>query len=78
MSILELVFCWVPILRILFGFLGFLFSLIGVFKRPRGAAIAGLIIWLIGVIAIVVLNVFFGTAVLPWLEELLEDLDFGY
>ena len=34
----------------LFGFLGFLFSFIGVFKEPRGLAIAGLVISIISLL----------------------------
>ena len=48
-----LVFCWVPILDWILWFLGFLFSFIGVFKKPRGLSIAGLVISCIGIIIII-------------------------
>lgn len=35
---------WVPILGWIIWFLGFLFSLIGIFKKPRTCAIIGLIL----------------------------------
>ena len=44
LSILGVIFCWVPILGWAFMPLAFLFSFIGVFRSPRGQAIAGLII----------------------------------
>ena len=53
LALIGLVFCWVPILDWILWFLGFLFSFIGVFKKPRGLSIAGLIISCIGVIIIV-------------------------
>ncbi len=39
---------WVPILGWIMGVLGFIFSFIGLFKAPRGLAIAGFIISIIG------------------------------
>ena len=53
MSILGLVLCWVPIANVILWFLGFLFSFIGVFKRPKGKAIAGLIISAISIVVII-------------------------
>lgn len=53
LALIGLVFCWVPILDWILWFLGFLFSFIGVFKKPRGLSIAGLIISCIGIIIIV-------------------------
>lgn len=44
LSIIALVLCWVPFLDFILWFLGLLFSFIGVFRAPRGLAIAGLII----------------------------------
>ena len=38
LSILGLVLCWVPIANVILWFLGFLFSFIGMFKRPKGKA----------------------------------------
>ena len=53
LSILGLVLCWVPIANVILWFLGFLFSFIGVFKRPKGKAIAGLIISAISIVVII-------------------------
>jgi hypothetical protein len=53
LAIIGLVFCWVPVLDYILWFLGFLFSFIGVFKKPRGLSIAGLIISCIGIIIII-------------------------
>lgn len=59
-ALLAFVFCWVPILDFILWFLGALFSFIGIFKRPRGLAITGLVISFIGII---VLLIFFGSAI---------------
>jgi len=56
LAIIAFCFCWLPIGNFILWFLGFLFSFIGVFKSPRGLAIAGLIISLI--LIIVILTVF--------------------
>ena len=45
---------WIPILGWVLWFLGALLSFIGVFKQPRGLAIAGLIISFIGIILLLV------------------------
>lgn len=63
LALLALLGCWVPIVNWILWFLGALFSFIGVFKSPRGLAIAGLVISFIGVIIIVVvLGLVFGAA----------------
>lgn len=41
---------WVPILGWILWLLGLILSFIGVFKEPRGLAIAGLVISLLGII----------------------------
>ena len=43
---------WVPVLGWILWFLGLILSFVGVFKQPRGLAIAGLVISLIGIILI--------------------------
>lgn len=52
--------CWVPVVDIIVWFLGALFSFIGLFKAPRGLAIAGFIISFIGIIILVT---FFGALI---------------
>ena len=54
LALISLFLSWVPVLGWVMWFLGLLFSFIGVFKSPRGFAIAGLIISLIDIILIVV------------------------
>lgn len=44
LALLGLVFCWVPVVDLILWFLGLIFSLIGLFKAPRGMAIAGLVL----------------------------------
>lgn len=61
MSLLSLLLCWVPAVDVILWFLGALFSFIGLFKKPRGLAIAGFIISFIGIIIIIA---FFGAAIL--------------
>lgn len=53
LAIIAFFFCWVPGLGWILWFLGMLFSFIGVFKTPRGCAIAGLIISFIGLIILI-------------------------
>lgn len=53
LSIISLFLGWIPLLGWLLWILGLIFSLIGIFKKPRGFAIAGLIISLIGLILLV-------------------------
>lgn len=55
LAILGLVFSWVPVLDYILWFLGALFSFIGVFRKPRGLSIAGLIISFIGIILIIII-----------------------
>ena len=55
LALIGLVFCWTPFLNFVIWFLGFLFSFIGLFKSPRGLAIAGFIISLIDIIILAVL-----------------------
>lgn len=55
LAILAIVFCWVPIVDFVLWGLGALLSFIGLFKSPRGTAIAGFIISFLGIIIIVAL-----------------------
>ncbi|MDE6359650.1 MAG: hypothetical protein K2L39_00275 [Muribaculaceae bacterium] len=57
LSILALVFCWAPVLDFILWVLGAIFSVIGLFKAPRGLAVAGTVISFLGII---VLLLFFG------------------
>ena len=55
LAIIGLTMCWIPVVGIILSILGFIFSFIGVFRRPRGLAIAGLIISIITIVLIAVL-----------------------
>ena len=52
-AILALFLCWAPFVNFIVWFLGALFSFIGLFKAPRGLAIAGFILSFIGIIILV-------------------------
>ena len=54
-ALLGFVFCWIPIVDIILWFLGLVFSIIGIFKAPRGMAIAGLILSLVIIIVIIII-----------------------
>lgn len=60
LALLALVLCWVPILDFILWLLGAIFSVIGLFKAPRGLAIAGTVISFLGII---VLILFFGALI---------------
>ncbi len=53
-ALLGLVFCWFPFVNLILWFLGLFFSLVGLFKAPRGMAIAGLVLSLIIIFIIIV------------------------
>ena len=53
LALLGLIFCWVPVLDWILWLLGLIFSFIGVFRAPRGLAIAGLVISCLALILIV-------------------------
>ena len=72
LSILGLTLCWVPIANVILWFLGFLFSFIGMFKRPKGKAIAGLVISLVCLVAFIMLFIAFGTALLD--SDIIDEL----
>ena len=55
LALIVFIFCWIPGLDFILWLLGLLFSLIGVFKAPRGLAIAGLCISLIGLLVILLI-----------------------
>ncbi len=55
MSFITLFFGWIPFFGWVAWVLSLVFSFIGVFKRPRGLAIAGLILSIVGLIFIVFL-----------------------
>ena len=63
LALLGLILCWVPVLDWILWLLGLIFSIIGVFRRPRGLAIAGLVISCLGLILLIVVLGAIGAAV---------------
>jgi hypothetical protein len=55
LALIGLVFSWAPVANWILWFLGLLLSFIGLFKSPRGLAIAGFIISIIDLIVILVI-----------------------
>lgn len=55
LALITLFLGWIPVLGWILWILGLIFSFIGVFKTPKGLAIAGLVISLIDIIIIFVL-----------------------
>ena len=72
LSIVGLALCWVPIVNVILWFLGFLFSFIGVFKRPKGKAIAGLIISVVSIVAIILVYGLYGSVLLE--SDVMDDV----
>ena len=62
LALLGLIFCWVPVLNWILWILGLIFSIIGMFKRPKGLAIAGLVISCIGLIVDILIATVFAAA----------------
>jgi len=50
LALIAMFLGWVPVLGWIIWVLGLILSFVGVFKKPRGMAIAGLVISLIGII----------------------------
>ena len=72
LSILGLVLCWVPVADFILWFLGFLFSFIGMFKRPKGVAIAGLVISIVCLVVLIAIFSALGTELLD--SDILDEL----
>lgn len=54
LALIALFLCWVPFLGWILWVLGLIFSFVGVFREPRGFAIAGLSISALGLILLIV------------------------
>jgi hypothetical protein len=54
LAIIAIFLGWIPILGWIIWLLGLIFSFVGIFKTPKGLAIAGLVISLIGIILLIV------------------------
>ena len=53
LALIALFLGWIPILGWILWILGLILSFVGIFKKPKGLAIAGLVISLIGLILLV-------------------------
>jgi hypothetical protein len=53
LALIGLFLSWVPVLGWIVWILGLILSFVGVFKQPKGMAVAGLIISLIGLILLI-------------------------
>lgn len=62
-SLLSFLFSWTVIGGAIIWFLGLLFSFIGMFRKPRGLAIAGFVLCIPSIILIIVLFTLFGSVV---------------
>ncbi|MHA7109018.1 hypothetical protein ACRTDU_02755 [Sunxiuqinia elliptica] len=62
LALISLLFGWLPVLGWIIWALGLILSFIGVFNRPRGMVIAGLVISLIGIILLLVVFASLGVA----------------
>ena len=63
LALVGLIFSWVPVLGWILWILGLIFSIIGVLRKPKGLAIAGLVIsCLYLIVVVIILGAFFGTA----------------
>ncbi|HEX9600919.1 MAG TPA: hypothetical protein VF985_05475 [Mariniflexile sp.] len=54
LAIIAIFLGWIPILGWIIWLLGLIFSFVGIFKTPKGLAIAGLVISLIGIVLLIV------------------------
>jgi hypothetical protein len=54
LALIAIILGWVPVLGWIIWLLGLIFSAIGIFRKPKGFAIAGLAISLIGLVLLVV------------------------
>lgn len=53
LALIALFFGWIPILGWILWLLGLILSFVGIFKKPKGLAIAGLVVSLIGIILLI-------------------------
>lgn len=56
LALCALLFSWTPILNWILWTLGLIFSLIGIFRKPRGLAIAGLVLSCLDIILVLALT----------------------
>ena len=73
MGIFALVLCWFPVVNWILGLLGLIFSIIGIAKKnggAKGAAIAGLILTILGaILSIAMFGAIMGTSLNQYVEQ---------
>lgn len=72
LSLICLFVSWAPGVNVFLWILGVVFSAIGVFRKPKGFAIAGLVISLVSLLIIIIVIVVLGAAIdeaVGFLEE---------
>ena len=62
LSLVSIFLGWIPILGWIIWILGLILSFVGIFRRPKGLAIAGLVISLIGLIFLILVFGMIGVA----------------
>jgi hypothetical protein len=60
LSLVGLFLGWLPVLGWLLWLIGLILSFVGIFKEPKGLAIAGLVISCMGLIVLILLAIFLG------------------
>lgn len=56
LALISLFIGWIPVLGWIAWLLGLILSFVGIFKNPRGLAIAGLVISLVGIILLIFIS----------------------
>ena len=73
MGIFAIVLCWFPVVNWILGLLGLIFSIIGIAKKnggAKGAAIAGLILTILGaILSIAMFGAIMGTSLNQYVEQ---------
>lgn len=64
LALIAIFIGWIPVIGWIVWLLGLIFSFVGLFKSPRGLAIVGLVISLIGIILLIAVFGTIGAALL--------------
>ncbi|MDE7410823.1 MAG: hypothetical protein K2M94_02160, partial [Paramuribaculum sp.] len=63
LALCGLVFCWVPVLNWILVLLGLVFSIIGVTRKPKGLAIAGICIAAVTIVILIIATIIVAAAI---------------
>lgn len=55
LAVVAIVLCWIPLLNFILWLIGAVLSVVGLFKQPRGLAIAGTILSFLGIVIGIIL-----------------------